>query len=275
MDKIFQYRIKKFSKDIFAKTGFSIIIIFVFLNIIQFYLPSPFELNLKLRLLQIGSEGHFLGTDQFGRDLLSRLIYGIRFSMVCGILGSLISAILGISIGLISGYYGKSVDSILMRFTDMVMGFPTLLLLIGISTALEPGLKTVIIVIGLVSWPGMARLVRSLVLSIKSDEFISAAKSLGYSSSLILIKHVLPNCFGPILISFTLGISSAIMAEASLSFLGLGIQPPYPSWGIMISEGKDFLRISPALSILPGCIIAVSVMGFNLLGEALRDALDR
>ena len=275
MPKILKHRLQKFSNDIFAQIGLGILIIFIILSLIQSFLSSPFEQNLQIRLLEIGSEEHFFGTDQFGRDLLSRLIYGIRISMVAGILGSLISAFLGISIGSISGYFGGKVDSILMRFTDMIMGFPTLLLLIALSTALEPGLKTVIIAIGVVSWPGMARLVRSQVLSIKSDEFIDAAKSLGYSEFTILLKHVLPNCMGPILISFTLGISGAIMAEASLSFLGLGTQPPMPSWGIMISEGKDFLRIAPALSILPGCIIAFAVIGFNLVGEALRDALDR
>jgi ABC-type dipeptide/oligopeptide/nickel transport system permease subunit len=261
--------------DIFAQIGIGILIFFLILSLIQSFLPSPFEQNLKIRLLEIGTSNHLFGTDHFGRDLLSRLIYGIRISMVAGILGSLISSILGISIGSISGYFGGSIDTILMRFTDMVMGFPTLLLLIALSTALESGLKTVIIAIGIVSWPGMARLVRSQVLSIKSEEFIQSAKSLGYSEFSILFKHVLPNCIGPILISFTLGISGAIMAEASLSFLGLGTQPPMPSWGIMISEGKDFLRIAPALSILPGCIIALAVIGFNLVGESLRDALDK
>ena len=268
-------KLTRFKKDIFAKTGFLILFLFLGLSLIQSFLPSPFEQNLQNRLLEIGSDGHIFGTDQFGRDLLSRLIYGIKISMVAGILGSIISAVIGISIGSLSGYFGGKIDSILMRLTDMIMSFPTLLLLIALSTAMEPGIKTVIIAIGIVSWTGMARLVRSQVLSIKSDEFIHAAKSLGFSELKILLQHVLPNCIGPILISFTLGISGAIMAEASLSFLGLGTQPPMPSWGIMISEGKDFFRVAPALSILPGCIIALAVMGFNLLGEALRDALDR
>ena len=266
-------KITNFKQDIFAKTGLLILFLFLFLSLIQSFLPSPFDQNLQNRLLEIGSQGHIFGTDQFGRDLFSRLIYGIRISMIAGILGSIISALIGISIGSISGYFGGKIDSILMRLTDMIMGFPTLLLLIALSTAMEPGIKTVIIAIGVVSWTGMARLIRSQVLSIKSDEFIHAAKSLGFSELKILLHHVLPNCIGPILISFTLGISGAIMAEASLSFLGLGTQPPMPSWGIMISEGKDFFRIAPALSILPGCIIALAVMGFNLLGEALRDAL--
>ena len=269
------YRFLKIKQDIFAKIGFSILLLFLILSLLQSFFPSPFGQNLQIRLLKIGSNGHFLGTDQFGRDILSRLIYGIRISMLAGILGSLISAFIGIIIGALSGYFGGKWDSTLMRFTDIVMGFPTLLLLIALSTAMEPGLNTVIITIGLVSWTGMARLVRSQILSIKSDEFIDAAKSLGYPEIKILAKHILPNCLGPILISFTLGISGGIMAEASLSFLGLGTQPPNPSWGIMISEGKDFFRVEPALSILPGLVIALAIIGFNLLGEALRDALDR
>tara|TARA_B100001029_G_scaffold179232_1_gene188036 strand:- start:7266 stop:8090 length:825 start_codon:yes stop_codon:yes gene_type:complete len=267
-------KFNKFKQDIFAKIGFLILFLFLGFTLIQSFLPSPFEQNLQNRLLNVGADGHIFGTDQFGRDLLSRLIYGIRISMFVGILSSIISAFIGISIGLLSGYYGGKIDSILMRLTDIIMAFPTLLLLIALSTAMEPGIKTVIVVIGIVSWTGMARLVRSQVLSIKSDEFIHAAKSLGFSESKILLQHVLPNCFGPILISFTLGISGAIMAEASLSFLGLGTQPPMPSWGIMISEGKDFFRVAPALSILPGGVIALGVIGFNLIGESLRDALD-
>ncbi|MAJ45060.1 MAG: peptide ABC transporter permease [Candidatus Marinimicrobia bacterium] len=265
----------KLQNDIFGIIGFLILCIFLLLPLIQSFLPSPFEQNLQNRLLEVGSGRYIFGTDQFGRDLFSRLIYGIRISLVVGILGSVISSLIGISIGLLSGYFGGKIDSILMRLTDMIMGFPTLLLLIALSAVMEPGIKTVIIAISFVSWTGMARIVRSQVLSIKTDEFIYAAKSLGFSEFKILLHHVLPNCIGPILISFTLGISGAIMAEASLSFLGLGIQPPMPSWGIMISEGKAFFRIAPALSILPGCVIAFAVIGFNLLGEALRDLLDK
>ena len=267
--------LKRKMADPFALTGAGIIIFFIILVFTEEFLPSPFEQNLNDRLMVPGSEGHLLGTDQFGRDLFSRLIYGIRVSMCAGIFGSLISAILGISIGSTAGFFGNKVDSALMRFTDMVMGFPALLLLIALSAAFEPSLNTAVITIGLVSWPGMARLVRSQVLSLRSGEFVHAAKSLGYTEFSILVHHILPNCFGPIIISFTLGISGAIMAEASLSFLGLGTQPPMPSWGIMINEGKDFLRSAPYLSMLPGCAIAMAVMGFNLLGEGLRDALDK
>ena len=187
-------KIINFKQDIFAKMGLLILFLFLGLSLIQSFLPSPFDQDLQNRLLEIGSQGHIFGTDQFGRDLFSRLIYGIRISMIAGILGSIISALIGISIGSISGYFGGKIDSILMRLTDMIMGFPTLLLLIALSTAMEPGIKTVIIAIGVVSWTGMARLVRSQVLSIKSDEFIHAAKSLGFSELKILLHHVLPNC---------------------------------------------------------------------------------
>ena len=260
--------------DIYAQIGIAIIIIFLILIIFQSYLPSPFEQNLGNRLSKIGENGHVLGSDQFGRDQLSRLIYGAKISITVGFLSSTITLIIGVLIGSIAGYYGGKIDAFLMRITDMIMGFPSLLLLIALSSAMNPGINTVIISIGLTSWTGVARTIRSQVFTIKTEEYISAAKSLGYSNIKILINHILPNCFGLIMISFTLSISGAIMAEASLSFLGLGVQPPVPSWGIMISEGKDFFRVAPRLSLLPGLTTILAVLSINLLGEALRDLLE-
>ena len=264
----------KLINDIYAQIGIAIVIIFLILIIFQSYLPSPFEQNLGNRLSKIGENGHVLGSDQFGRDQLSRLIYGAKISITVGFLSSTITLIIGVLIGSIAGYYGGKTDAFLMRITDMIMGFPSLLLLIALSSAMNPGINTVIISIGLTSWTGVARTIRSQVFTIKTEEYISAAKSLGYSNIKILINHILPNCFGLIMISFTLSISGAIMAEASLSFLGLGVQPPVPSWGIMISEGKDFFRVAPRLSLLPGLTTILAVLSINLLGEALRDLLE-
>lgn len=230
--------------------------------------------NLDNRLLSAGSLNHLLGTDHFGRDILLRIIVGAGVSIKVGLLASTISLLLGIFLGLIAGYFGKWVDTFIMRFTDIMMAFPVLLFLIAISTTFEPNINTAMIAIGAVSWPPMARLMRSQVLMLKSREFIFSAEALGLSHHRILFFHILPNCLAPIIVTFTLGISGAIMAEASLSFLGLGVQPPTPSWGSMINEGKDFLRIAPAMSIYPGIAIAITVLAFNLVGEGLRDALD-
>ena len=230
--------------------------------------------NLDHRLLSSGESNHLLGTDHFGRDILLRIIVGAGVSLKVGLLASSISLLLGILLGLIAGYFGKWVDTLIMRFTDIMMAFPVLLFLIAISATFEPGINTAMIAIGAVSWPPMARLMRSQVLILKSREFISSAEALGFSHSRILFFHILPNCLAPIIVTFTLGISGAIMAEASLSFLGLGVQPPTPSWGSMINEGKDFLRIAPGISVFPGIAIAITVLAFNLVGEGLRDALD-
>ena len=230
--------------------------------------------SLDNRLLSSGESNHLLGTDHFGRDILLRIIVGAGVSLKVGLLASSISLLLGILLGLIAGYFGKWVDTLIMRFTDIMMAFPVLLFLIAISATFEPGINTAMIAIGAVSWPPMARLMRSQVLMLKSRDFISSAEALGFSHQRILFFHILPNCLAPIIVTFTLGISGAIMAEASLSFLGLGVQPPTPSWGSMINEGKDFLRIAPGISVFPGIAIAITVLAFNLVGEGLRDALD-
>ncbi|MFQ6609287.1 MAG: ABC transporter permease, partial [Fidelibacterota bacterium] len=162
----------------------------------------------------------------------------------------------------------------IMRLTDIMMGFPPLLFLIAVTAAFEPGINTAMVAIGLVSWPSMARLTRGQVMTIMSREYILAGTAMGYSHIRLMMNHILPNCIAPLLVAFSLGISGAIMAEASLSFLGLGVQPPEASWGVMINEGKDFLRVAPWISIFPGIAVALAVLGFNLLGEGLRDALD-
>ncbi len=266
--------LKSLLKD--RPTQLGLVLLFILLITASFsgFINTENIQSLDNRLLSSGESNHLLGTDHFGRDILLRIIVGAGVSLKVGLLASSISLLLGILLGLIAGYFGKWVDTLIMRFTDIMMAFPVLLFLIAISATFEPGINTAMIAIGAVSWPPMARLMRSQVLMLKSREFISSAEALGFSHSRILFFHILPNCLAPIIVTFTLGISGAIMAEASLSFLGLGVQPPTPSWGSMINEGKDFLRIAPGISVFPGIAIAITVLAFNLVGEGLRDALD-
>ncbi len=265
---------KSLWKDNTFKLGMFILTILICVVFVSFLVELDASQNLKLRLLDPGKNGYVLGSDHFGRDVLSRLIMGARVSLGVGILASTISLTLGLFFGLVSGYFGKIVDTIIMRFVDIVMAFPVLLLLIAVSATFEPSLETTMIAIGAVSWPPLARLIRGQVLMLRSSEFIKSTEALGYSHIRVILFHILPNCIAPIIVTFTLGISGAIMAESSLSFLGLGVQPPTPSWGSMINEGKDFLRIAPTLSLLPGLAIACTVLAFNLIGESIRDGLD-
>ncbi len=254
--------------------GLVIIIMFILAMMFSINLQSPLTQSLENRLLPFNSEHHLLGTDHFGRDVFSRIVSGAFVSLRVGILASSISMIIGVLLGLLSGYFGGKIDSIIMRFTDIMMAFPVLLFLIAISATFNPGIDTALFAIGCVSWPPMARLMRGQVLSIQSKEFVQSAHAMGYAHFRVIFHHILPNCIAPIIVTFTLGISGAIMAESSLSFLGLGVQPPTPSWGAMINEGKDFLRIAPSMSLFPGLAIALTVLAFNLIGEGLRDVLD-
>ena len=263
-----------FFKDRVSQFGFFLLLVLILTASLSVFVNTANIQNLDHRLLPSDKSNHLLGTDHFGRDILLRIIVGAGISLKVGLLASTISLLLGIILGLVAGYFGKWVDTLIMRFTDIMMAFPGLLFLIAISATFEPGINTAMIAIGAVSWPPMARLMRSQVLMLKSREFISSAEALGFSHPRILFFHILPNCLAPIIVTFTLGISGAIMVEASLSFLGLGVQPPTPSWGSMINEGKDFLRIAPGISVYPGIAIAITVLAFNLVGEGLRDALD-
>ena len=257
-----------------VQIGFCIMFVFIVAMILSPILQSPLMQSLGNRLLPFNSPQLILGTDHFGRDILSRIIAGAFVSLRVGILASSISMIIGVLLGLLSGYFGGKVDMLIMRFTDIMMAFPVLLFLIAISATFNPGIDTALFAIGCVSWPPMARLMRGQVLSIRSKEFVQSANAMGYSHFRVVFHHILPNCIAPIIVTFTLGISGAIMAESSLSFLGLGVQPPTPSWGAMINEGKDFLRVAPSLSLFPGFAIALTVLAFNLIGEGLRDILD-
>jgi ABC-type dipeptide/oligopeptide/nickel transport system permease subunit len=236
---------------------------------------SPTRIDL-VHQLQPPSLAHWMGTDFQGRDVWARLVYGARISLAVGLVSQSIALVLGVSLGLISGFYGKWVDELVMRFADITLAFPTLLLLIAMVAALQPSLSVVFITIGVVGWAGMARLVRGQVLVMRQTEYVQAARALGARDRRILVQHLLPNVIAPVIIAVTLGMAGAIMAEAALSFLGLGVQPPTPSWGSMIADARDLaqLRTAPWTSVFPGLAIGAAVLGFNLLGDALNDALN-
>jgi ABC-type dipeptide/oligopeptide/nickel transport system permease subunit len=236
---------------------------------------DPLAIDL-VNQLQGPSTAHWLGTDIQGRDVWARLVYGSRVSLSAGVVSQLIALLLGLTLGLAAGYRGGWVDELAMRLADVTLAFPTLLLLIAMAAALQPSLGVVFLTIGVVGWAGMARLVRGQVLVVRQLEFVQASRALGARDVRIVLQHVLPSVVAPVLIAATLGVAAAIMAESSLSFLGLGVQPPTPSWGSMIADGRDLnqLRHAPWTSVAPGFAIGAAVLGFNLLGDALRDALD-
>ncbi|HET9798323.1 MAG TPA: ABC transporter permease [Gemmatimonadaceae bacterium] len=236
---------------------------------------DPLAIDL-VNQLQGPSPSHWLGTDIQGRDVWSRLVYGSRVSLSAGVVSQLIALLLGLTLGLAAGFRGGWVDELVMRLADVTLAFPTLLLLIAMAAALQPSLGVVFLTIGVVGWAGMARLVRGQVLVVRQLEFVQASRALGARDVRIVLQHVLPSVIAPVLIAATLGVAAAIMAESALSFLGLGVQPPTPSWGSMIADGRDLnqLRHAPWTSVAPGFAIGAAVLGFNLLGDALRDALD-
>ena len=236
---------------------------------------DPLRIELRDRLAP-PSASHWLGTDIQGRDIWARLVYGARISLAVGFISQSVALLLGVTLGLLAGYYGRWVDELIMRLADVTLAFPTLLLLIAMVAALQPSLVVVFVTVGVVGWAGMARLVRGQVLVVRQLEFVQAIRSLGGSDLRIMWLHVLPNVVAPVVIAATLGIAGAIMAEAALSFLGLGVPPPTPSWGAMIADGRDLnqLRHAPWTSLFPGLAIGAAVLGFNLLGDALRDILD-
>lgn len=217
---------------------------------------------------------HALGTDDLGRDVLSRMIYGARVSISVGIIAVGIAVLIGTLLGLISGYFGGWADAVIMRAVDIMLCFPTFFLILLVIAFLEPNIYNVMIVIGATSWPGLARLVRAQVLSLREREFVQAAKLLGLSKPRIFFVHLLPNVITPVIVSATLGVGDAILTESGLSFLGLGVQPPMSSWGQMLTAGKDYIYMAWWLSLFPGLAILATVLAFNLLGEGLRDALD-
>jgi peptide/nickel transport system permease protein len=234
---------------------------------------DPFALNVD-NLLQAPSATHLFGTDALGRDVFARILYGGRVSLWVGFVAVGISTAIGLVLGLTAGYFGGLVDEIIMRGVDVMLCFPSFFLILAVIAFLEPGLMNIMIVIGFTSWMGVARLVRAETLSLRKRDFVQASKLAGAGPIRIMATHILPNAITPVLVSATLGVAGAILVESSLSFLGLGVQPPDPSWGNLLMDGKEVLEIAPWLSIFPGMAILLTVLGYNLLGEALRDILD-
>ena len=234
---------------------------------------DPVKQDLSASELPVFSEDHWLGTDNYGRDVWSRIVYGSQISLLVGIVAVVLGLLGGVTLGLLGGYY-KKLDGIIMRFVDLLFSFPGILLAMLIIAVLGTSLVNVAIAISIWSIPSCARIVRGSVLSIKEKEYIMAMKSVGASDLRIMIKHILPNCFAPIIVFATMRMATAILSTAALSYLGLGAQPPTPEWGSMISQGQAFMWSSPHLTIVPGIAIMLTVFAFNVLGDGLRDAID-
>jgi peptide/nickel transport system permease protein len=264
-----------FKKNKLAVGGLAVIVITFliagFASLMAPHDPGKTEVSLKL---QPPSSQHVLGTDQLGRDVFSRMLYGSRISLSVGFVAVAISILIGILVGALAGYYGGWVDSLLMRFVDIMICFPSFFLILTVVALLGPSLLKVMFVIGITSWMGTSRFVRAEFLSLRERDFVQAAQALGVRDLRIIFRHILPNALAPVFVTATLDVATAILVEAGLSFLGFGAQPPAPSWGNILTEGRTYIFDAWWLTIFPGLAILVTVLSFNLLGEGLRDALD-
>ncbi len=274
-ETLFADIIRAFKENKTALFGLIVVVILVVLAILAPYVTpyDPYEIDLNNRFSK-PSLNHWFGTDMFGRDLFTRVIYGARISLAIGLIPSLIAVSIGAILGVVSGYIGGRLGYWVMRMADVVMAFPSLLLAIVVMYTLGATLFNLFIALSVVGWAGAARVVRSQALSIREKEFIEAAKAIGVKDIKIMARHVFPNCLPSLMVLFTMNIPDAILSEASLSFLGVGAQPPTPSWGLLVSNGKEFLFSAPWVAILPGVAIFITVLAFNFIGDGLRDAID-
>lgn len=258
-----------------AMAGLVILILLILTAIFaDFIAPYSYEAQNLQEAYQSPSMQHFFGTDEFGRDIFSRIIYGSRISLIIGFVSVGIALVIGFLIGAVAGFYGGGIDNVLMRFMDILLAIPQTLLAIAIVASLGTGMGKLMVAVGLAAIPSYARIVRASVMTIRGEEFIEAARASGTSDRKIILKHIVPNCLAPVIVQVTLGIANAIMSAAALSFIGIGIQPPVPEWGAMLSGGRDYIRGYAYMTMFPGIAIIITVLSLNLLGDGLRDALD-
>ena len=266
---------RRFRRNKQAMVGMCMLLLMIFSAIFASVISpyDPLQQDIINRL-QPPSAAYFFGTDELGRDIFSRILYGSRISLTVGLIAVSISSVVGCALGAIAGYYGGVLDNVIMRCTDVLMAIPSILLNISIVAALGTGLQNVMIAIGISSVPAYCRIMRASLLSLKDQEFVDASRAAGASDPYIILNHILPNSLAPLIVQATLKIGGAILSCASMSFIGLGIVPPTPEWGAMLSTGRDFLRDAPHLTAFPGMAIMFAVFAMNLMGDGLRDALD-
>ncbi|MCK9276112.1 MAG: ABC transporter permease [Syntrophales bacterium] len=272
MKSDFWYRF--FKNKMAVAGGIVVIALFVVSFLAPWIAPyDPNEIDL-VHVLEPPSADHLFGTDQLGRDVLSRMIWGSRISLKVGFVATGIAIVIGAILGALAGYYGRWTDSVVMRFVDIMLCFPSFFLILAVIAILEPSIWNIMIVIGLTGWMGITRLVRADFITLKERDFVHAARAIGASDIRIIFRHILPNAMASMLVAATLGVAGAILTESALSFLGIGVQPPTPSWGNILTAGKDNIDIAWWLSLYPGLAILITVLGYNLLGEGIRDSLD-
>jgi len=266
---------RTFSRNQLALAGAIVVSALVLVAVVAPLLApwDPHRLDTK-RILDPPSRSHWLGTDQLGRDVLSRVLYGSRVSLAVGFVSVGIAALIGVLLGAAAGYHGGTVDNVIMRLVDLMLVFPRFFLLLAVLALLRPSIWTIMTIIGLTGWMGVARLVRAEFLTLREREFVIWSESIGAGALRVVFRHILPNALAPVLVAMTLGIPAAILTESGLSFLGLGVQPPYATWGNILNDGKDVLEIAWWMTLYPGLAILITVLSYNLVGEGIRDALD-
>ena len=267
--------LRRLSRNPLAIAGAAVILFFLVMALFPKFFSEhdPNRIDI-LRILDPPSARHLLGTDDLGRDVLARMVYGARISLSVGFVAESIAIGIGLIVGLFAGYYGGRADAVLMRFVDIMLCFPSFFLILSVVAFIGPSIWNIMFIIGITGWMGVARLVRAETLSLKERDFVTAAMAQGVGAARIMFRHILPNTLAPILVAATLGVAGAILVESSLSFLGIGVQPPTPSWGNILTAGKDNIEFAWWLSLFPGLAIFLTVLGYNLLGEGIRDAVD-
>lgn len=271
----YQFFWKRFKRNRFALTGGIVVVLLLIISgLAPFITPyEPGHLDLY-HVLMPPSSAHWFGTDELGRDVFTRVVYGAQISLKVGFVSIGIAIVIGTVLGLLAGFYGGMTDSLIMRVVDIMLCFPTIMLILAVIALIEPNIWYIMIIIGLTGWMGVARLVRAEVLSIRERDYILAARSLGASDLRIIFRHIFPNAMSSVLVAGTLGVAGAILTESTLSYLGLGVQPPTPSWGNILTAGKEYIEFAWWLSLFPGLAIMITVLAYYLLGEGIRDALD-